>query len=84
MSNQYSEYQKSRIIMIEDQADAMLCDLWDKAWDDSQDQRQELQQNPRPRIQDTVAVATSIALNAFEDALRAEWGIIPRKPEGED
>ena len=72
-----NDYSKTTITIESHKADEMLIALWDRAWSDTRERRMEIQTEGGPITQDKVANITAIALNAFEDQLRAEFGLKP-------
>lgn len=80
MSNQFS---KTIVQMDAHDADTLLINTWETARYLVKDELNDIikASGLAPSM---VGSLVHNALNAYEDALRAEWGIIPRKPEGEE
>lgn len=71
--NRYSTTRKT-ISMTMDDADAMIAELWDRAYESTKGRRDEVAK----KVQDESSVEMLCAhmLNAFEDLLREEWGMM--------
>lgn len=71
--NKYSTTRKT-ISMTMDDADTMIAELWDRAYDKTKERREKVAEKSQDEL--GVRMLCAYTLNAFEDLLREEWGML--------